>query len=252
MKPCTTSAPTRAPATCDNGSQPGNTVTTTAHAEPPPGVGDQPPTFDLASVCELTWRATVDGEPVDAPVGPGTVVALVTLGGRPYERAEELVGPDAAAELLHQQIVEDSKVAFERFRVDPCARAPGARDLLEPGPDADHAFGSASGVLFRREGVYFSHSPLEEGADLLHSRAAPPGILRGLAPPAGALPGVLPDMRLRVVGVGLHDRVMTVAEAADLGMPSGAPRAEAVHGDVDAGLRIHELRIAGPCVAEVG
>lgn len=40
------------------------TVTATAHAEPPPGAGDQPPTFDLATVCELTWRATLDGEPV--------------------------------------------------------------------------------------------------------------------------------------------------------------------------------------------
>jgi hypothetical protein len=36
----------------------------TAHAEPPPGTGDQPPTFDLATVCELTWKATLDGEPV--------------------------------------------------------------------------------------------------------------------------------------------------------------------------------------------
>jgi len=40
------------------------TVTTTAYAEPPPGVGDQPPTFDLATVCALSWRATLDGEPV--------------------------------------------------------------------------------------------------------------------------------------------------------------------------------------------
>ena len=40
------------------------TLSATAHAEPPPGVGDQPPTFDLATVCELTWKATIDGEPV--------------------------------------------------------------------------------------------------------------------------------------------------------------------------------------------
>ena len=40
------------------------TLSTSAHAEPPPGVGDQPPTFDLATVCELTWKATIDGEPV--------------------------------------------------------------------------------------------------------------------------------------------------------------------------------------------
>jgi len=40
------------------------TLRATAHAEPPPGAGDQPPTFDLATVCELTWKATIDGEPV--------------------------------------------------------------------------------------------------------------------------------------------------------------------------------------------
>lgn len=40
-------------------------VSASAHAEPPPGVGDQPPNFDLATVCELTWRATLEGEPLD-------------------------------------------------------------------------------------------------------------------------------------------------------------------------------------------
>ena len=40
------------------------TLRATAHAEPPPGTGDQPPTFDLATVCELTWKATIDGEVV--------------------------------------------------------------------------------------------------------------------------------------------------------------------------------------------
>ena len=40
------------------------TLTATAHAEPPPGVGDQPPSFDLATLCTLTWRASLDGEVV--------------------------------------------------------------------------------------------------------------------------------------------------------------------------------------------
>lgn len=40
------------------------TLTASAHAEPPPGAGDGPATFDLASSCELTWRASLDGEPV--------------------------------------------------------------------------------------------------------------------------------------------------------------------------------------------
>ena len=32
---------------------------------PPPGAGDNPSHFDLNSVCQLTWRATLDGEIVD-------------------------------------------------------------------------------------------------------------------------------------------------------------------------------------------
>ena len=40
------------------------TLQAAAHAEPPPGVGDTPPTFDLSTACLLTWRATIDGEPV--------------------------------------------------------------------------------------------------------------------------------------------------------------------------------------------
>jgi hypothetical protein len=36
-----------------------------AHVEPPPGVGDTPSRFDLSSVCQLTWRGAVDGEPLD-------------------------------------------------------------------------------------------------------------------------------------------------------------------------------------------
>ncbi len=41
------------------------TLQATAHAEPPPGVGDTPSRFDLSTVCQLTWRATIDGQPVD-------------------------------------------------------------------------------------------------------------------------------------------------------------------------------------------
>ncbi len=40
------------------------TITATAHAEPPRTQGDRPAMFDLSTVCELTWRATLDGEPV--------------------------------------------------------------------------------------------------------------------------------------------------------------------------------------------
>ncbi len=40
------------------------TLAATARADPPPGVGDQPPSFDLSTLCTLTWRATLDGEVV--------------------------------------------------------------------------------------------------------------------------------------------------------------------------------------------
>jgi superfamily II DNA or RNA helicase len=41
------------------------TLGASAVAEPPPGTGDQPAVLDLASLCELAWRPTLDGEPVN-------------------------------------------------------------------------------------------------------------------------------------------------------------------------------------------
>lgn len=40
------------------------TLRAVAHVEAPPGARDGPVRFDLDSVCQLTWRATLDGEPV--------------------------------------------------------------------------------------------------------------------------------------------------------------------------------------------
>jgi superfamily II DNA or RNA helicase len=73
------------------------TVTATAHVEPPPGAGDQPPTFDLATVCELTWRATIDGEPVSE-----AELSALAAGSRPLVRLRGewvVMDPAVAAKL---------------------------------------------------------------------------------------------------------------------------------------------------------
>ncbi len=41
------------------------TLEARAHVEPPPGAGDGPAMFDLASVCELSWRGVLGGEPLN-------------------------------------------------------------------------------------------------------------------------------------------------------------------------------------------
>ena len=76
------------------------TVTATAHAEPPPGAGDQPPTFDLATVCELTWRATVDGEPISE-----SELSALASSQRPLVRLRGewvVVDPTVAAKLARR------------------------------------------------------------------------------------------------------------------------------------------------------
>jgi superfamily II DNA or RNA helicase len=98
------------------------TLSATAHAEPPPGVGDQPPTFDLASVCELTWRATVDGEPVSVAELSALAESrrpLVRLRGRwvvvdptvveKLQRRERLSAADAIAAALSGTLTIDGE-----------------------------------------------------------------------------------------------------------------------------------------------
>jgi len=41
------------------------TLEARAHVEPPPGAGDGPAQFDLASACELSWRGVLGGEPLN-------------------------------------------------------------------------------------------------------------------------------------------------------------------------------------------
>ena len=79
------------------------TVTATAHAEPPPGAGDQPPTFDLATVCELTWRATLDGEPVSE-----AELSALAQSQRPLVRLRGewvVVDPTVAAKLARRDLL---------------------------------------------------------------------------------------------------------------------------------------------------
>jgi superfamily II DNA or RNA helicase len=40
------------------------TLEARAHVEPPPGAGDGPAQFDLATACELSWRGVLGGEPL--------------------------------------------------------------------------------------------------------------------------------------------------------------------------------------------
>lgn len=73
------------------------TVRATAHVEPPPGAGDTEPSFDLASVCELTWRASLDGEPIAE-----AELSALAAASRPLVRLRGewvVVDPTVAAKL---------------------------------------------------------------------------------------------------------------------------------------------------------
>ena len=74
-----------------------STLRADAHVEPPPGAEDTPAAFDLASVCRLTWRATLDGEPLtDAEL------AAIAEARRPLVRVRDewvVVDPQVVAKL---------------------------------------------------------------------------------------------------------------------------------------------------------
>ena len=72
-----------------------------AHAEPPPGVGDTPGAFDLASVCQLTWRATIDGKPVS-----DAELAALAANRRPLVKVHDewvVVDPSVIAKLARRE-----------------------------------------------------------------------------------------------------------------------------------------------------
>jgi superfamily II DNA or RNA helicase len=96
------------------------TVRATAHAEPAPADEERTSHFDLASVCELTWRATLDGTPLDESelsALAATQRPLVRLRGEwvvvdptvadQLARSQRLSGADALAAALGGTVVID-------------------------------------------------------------------------------------------------------------------------------------------------
>jgi SNF2 family DNA or RNA helicase len=74
-----------------------------AHVEPPPGAGDAGSHFDLSTLCELTWRPTLDGE----PLSPAELTQLASTH-RPLVRLRDewvVVDPRVIAQLARAQQV---------------------------------------------------------------------------------------------------------------------------------------------------
>jgi superfamily II DNA or RNA helicase len=91
--------------------------------EPPPGAGDGPGRFDLATACQLTWRAEVDGEPLDdAELSElaATQRPLVQLRGRwvvvdprvaaQLSRRDEVSGADSLAAALSGTVTVEGEL----------------------------------------------------------------------------------------------------------------------------------------------
>ena len=76
------------------------TLRAEAHVEPPPGAEDGPSSFDLASVCHLTWRATLDGRPVS-----DAELAALAASRRPLVKVNDewvVVDPHVVAKLARR------------------------------------------------------------------------------------------------------------------------------------------------------
>jgi len=74
-----------------------------AHVEPPPGAGDSGSRFDLSTLCELTWQATIDGDPLT----PAELSQLAE-SRRPLVRLRDewvVVDPRVLAQLTKRQQV---------------------------------------------------------------------------------------------------------------------------------------------------
>ena len=75
----------------------------TAHVEPPPGAGDGPSRFDLTTLCQLTYRPTLDGEPLT----PAELSALAA-SSRPLVRLRDewvLVDPSLVAKMSRSRSI---------------------------------------------------------------------------------------------------------------------------------------------------
>jgi superfamily II DNA or RNA helicase len=127
------------------------TVRAAAHAEPAPAGEERTTHFDLASVCELTWRATLDGEPLDdaelsalaasrrplVRLRGQWVVVDPTVAGK-LSRSHQLSGADALAAALGGTVVVDGEPvevsvgAPIRHLADRLRSASAPHELQEP------------------------------------------------------------------------------------------------------------------------
>ncbi len=126
-------------------------VTVRAHAEPPPGTDDRPPMFDLATVCELTWRATLDGDPLDESelselaaakrplvrlrgewvvIGPGVVDRLARTGS--LSATDALAAALGGRLTIDDETVDVSVAAPIADLADQLRRASNPKELPEP------------------------------------------------------------------------------------------------------------------------
>ncbi|MFN8050895.1 MAG: DEAD/DEAH box helicase [Acidimicrobiales bacterium] len=145
------------------------TLKAEAHVEPPPGAGDTPGAFDLASVCQLTWRATIDGTPVSD---------------------DELAALAAARRPL-------VKVRDEWVVVDPTVVAKLARrDRLTSADALSAALGGSVTVDDEVVDVVV-HGPISRLADRLRQAARPDEI----ADPAGLVAELRPYQRRGVAWI---------------------------------------------------
>ncbi|HTO00143.1 MAG TPA: SNF2 helicase-associated domain-containing protein, partial [Microthrixaceae bacterium] len=98
-------------------------VSSSAHVSAPPQVNDSGTTFDLRSVCELTWSATIDGEPLTE-----AELSLIAQSGRRIMmlrgnwvivdenvvrrlgRTEQISGTDALAAALSGDVVSGNEL----------------------------------------------------------------------------------------------------------------------------------------------
>ena len=97
-----------------------HTLKAEAHVEPPPGSEDVAPSFDLTTVCQLTWRATLDGEPVS-----DAELAALAASRRPLVKVNDewvVVDPGVVAKLARRE---------QMSAADALAAALGGKALVD-------------------------------------------------------------------------------------------------------------------------
>lgn len=142
------------------------TLTASAHAEPPAGVDAGPGWFDLQSMCQLTWRATIDGEvlseaqlevlarsnrPMVKVADEWVVVDPAVLAK--LARRELLSSADALAAALGGQILVDDELVDVEVGGSIADLADRLRSATDPEPFDDPAELHAELRPYQRRGV---------------------------------------------------------------------------------------------------